>query len=243
MKVRKSAADVAIGICSVAHGDCESVVICPHRLLERRQVFTDCIHLLTLHEPGNELRLLSEVTVPGGSVDYFLLSVRNSRVVDFVGIELQTLDTTGSLWYERSVFLNRNGIHVKKSDLQKKSYGMNWKMSAKTILVQMHHKIQTFEHLNKHLVLVIQNCFWDYMSSEFNFSRVVGSRLGDPFHLHTYRLDTDNAIPLRLHERFSTDASGLAVCLGLNAEANVALDEIVKYLETRISDSSLLQLV
>ncbi|MGL4942905.1 MAG: hypothetical protein ACRC46_06920 [Thermoguttaceae bacterium] len=206
-------------------------------------MFTDCVHLLTLHEPGNELRLLSEVTVPGGSVDYFLLSVRNNRVVDFVGIELQTLDTTGSLWYERAMFVKRHGVSVKKSDLVEKSYGMNWKMSAKTILVQMHHKIQTFEHLNKHLVLVIQDCFHDYMTREFNFSHIVNSRLGDPLHIHTYQFDTNNAIPLRLHKRFSTDASGLAVCLGLNAEANVALDEIVKYLETRISDSSLLQLV
>lgn len=30
-------------------------------------------------------------------------------------------------------------------------------MTAKTTLVQMHHKIQTFEHVNKRLVLVTQD--------------------------------------------------------------------------------------
>lgn len=46
------------------------IMICPRRLLERRQVFTDCLHLLTTHEPGNELHVVPEVTVPGGSVDF-----------------------------------------------------------------------------------------------------------------------------------------------------------------------------
>jgi len=40
---------------------------------------------------------------------------------------------------------------------------MNWKMTAKTILMQVHHKVQTFEEINKHLVLVIQDHFMDYI--------------------------------------------------------------------------------
>lgn len=32
-----------------------------------------------------------------------------------------------------------------ENDFEKKS-GMNWKVTAKTVLVQIHHKIQTFEH-------------------------------------------------------------------------------------------------
>lgn len=40
---------------------------------------------------------------------------------------------------------------------------MNWKMTAKTILVQLHHKIDTFESISKHLVLVVQDYLLDYM--------------------------------------------------------------------------------
>src|SRR5438105_556805 len=53
------------------------MIICPFRLLERLQIFHDCVHLLKLHEPGNELRIVAEVAVPGGSVDYCLVSVRD----------------------------------------------------------------------------------------------------------------------------------------------------------------------
>lgn len=86
----------------MAHGRGESpVVICPHRLLERRKIFVDSFHLLSLHEPGNELHIVPEIALPGGSVDYFVVSVRKGKVRDFVGIELQTVDTTGTVWPER----------------------------------------------------------------------------------------------------------------------------------------------
>lgn len=113
IKVRKSRPEVSIGTCSVLHGRAKRpIVICPFRLLERRQVFTDCLHLLTVHEPGNELHIVSEVSIPGGSVDYFLASVRSGRAKDFVGVELQTLDTTGTVWPARRKFLQNAGVNV-----------------------------------------------------------------------------------------------------------------------------------
>lgn len=85
IKVRKSRPDISIGTCSVSYGAAKDpVIICPFRLLERKQIFTDCIHLLTTHEVGNELHIVTEISVPGGSVDYFLASVKNGKVKDFV---------------------------------------------------------------------------------------------------------------------------------------------------------------
>lgn len=140
-KIRKSQPEIAIGTCTVSYGKAP-IMICPQRLLERRQIFVDCLHLLTGHEPGNELHIVSEIAVPGGSIDYILASVRGDKVRDFVAIELQTLDTTGSVWPDRQRFVASQGIDVSPEDIaSSKSYGMNWKMTAKTILVQLHHKI------------------------------------------------------------------------------------------------------
>ena len=98
MKVRKSAPEISIGTCSVSHRRGKRpMVICPFRLLERNKVFVDCLHLLA-HEPGHDLHVVPEVAVPGGYVDYFLTSVDVDKVVDFVGVELQAMDTTGSVW-------------------------------------------------------------------------------------------------------------------------------------------------
>ena len=239
-KVRKSDPNTAIGSCAVLYGrDSEPVIICPTRLLERRQIFMDCFHLLTTHEPGNELHIVSEVSIPGGSVDYFLVSAKNGRVKDFVGIELQTLDTTGTVWPERQRLLrDLDIIRADDAEHSSKSFGMNWKMTAKTILVQMHHKAQTFEHVHKKLVLVIQDKFLDYMSREFKFDHLRNpAGIGDSIHMHSYsmNLQQDRSYKLSLQSRMGTDADGIALCLGLQAEARVELDQIIKVLEAKIS--------
>jgi hypothetical protein len=113
-KVRKSQPEISIGTCTVRYGrNNKDVIICPNRLLERKQVFTDCVHLLTLHEPGNEFHVVPEVSIPGGSVDYFLVSAKGGKVRDFVAIEFQTLDTTGTVWPERQRSLKSLGLPVR----------------------------------------------------------------------------------------------------------------------------------
>lgn len=247
IKVRKSSPEISIGTCSVKYGkDNQDIIICPHRLIEKRKIFVDCFHLLTLHEPGNELHIIPEVNIPGGSVDYFLASVADKKVKDFVGIELQTLDTTGTVWPERQRFItDLNLVEEPTEGYGDKPYGMNWKMTAKTILVQLHHKIQTFEHLNKHLVLVLQNHLLDYMKREFSFSHLSKMpKIGDPMHFHSYKMvfGEDKNYHLSLNERMSTDSAGMAAAMGLQAEAKVELELIIKSLESKISNATLFTL-
>ncbi len=213
-------------------------------MLERRQVFIDCLQLLTVHEPGNELHIVPEISVPGGSVDYFLVSARSGRVRDFAGVELQTLDSTGTLWPERRRFLHEKGLRVNRKDIDsRKGFGMNWKMSAKTVLVQLHHKIETFQHLNKHLVLVVQDCFLAYMKGQFAFGHVEGVRVGDPRHLHAYAVHGGaDGFRIDLKERLSTDKVGIARCLGFQESPRVESRELVAQIEAKMSDQTRFEL-
>lgn len=243
-KIRKSDPSTAIGSCTVLYGkEPAPIIICPNRLLERRQIFTDCLHLLTLHEPGNELHIVSEVAIPGGSVDYFLVSVKSGKVKDFVGIELQTLDTTGTVWPERQRLLRTLGVtRTDDGETSGKSFGMNWKMTAKTILVQMHHKIQTFEHVNKKLVLVVQDKLLDYMEREFKFDHLHNpAAIGDSMHLHAYRMKGQayQSYKLVMQSRLSTDTDGIGLCLGLQAEARIELEQIMHTLQAKLSATTL----
>ncbi|MBI1745055.1 MAG: hypothetical protein HYR55_00515 [Acidobacteria bacterium] len=245
LKVRKSQPHISIGTCSVRYGKGnDSIIICPFRLQERNQIFTDCLHLLTLHEPGNQLHVVTEIAIPGGSVDYFLVSARNSKIVDFVGIELQTLDTTGTLWPARERFLQEKGLLTRSEDtISNKGFGINWKMTAKTTLIQLHHKIETFENINKQLVLVIQDRFLKYMRKEFRFDHLQPARLGDPMHIHAYALEPSTATShLELKERISTDMKDISICLGMKATANVAVENIIRLLESKISHKTLFTL-
>lgn len=241
-KVRKNPPNDPIGTCTVQYGkDCKDLIICPNRLLERKQIFIDCLHLLTSHQPGNELHLIPEVSIPGGNVDYFLVSTdMNRKVKDFVGIELQALDTTGDVWPFRELALQELGM-IKNLSTPSKNFGINWKMTAKTILVQLHHKIDTFESINKHLVLVIQDYLLDYMMHEFNFGLINSQPLlGDSMHFHSYKLTkTGKNFKLVLDGRYSTDSKGVSELLGLKANPNLGFDEIAKLLETKISDTTI----
>lgn len=243
MKIRKGTPPVIIGTCSVRYGtdQAQDAIICPHRFLERRQIFIDCIHLLTLHEPGNELHVVRELSVPGGSVDYVLASVRQGRVIDFVGIEIQALDTTGSLWPERQRFLRSVGLQVPEDEVRG-AYGINWKMTAKTTLVQLHHKIETFEHVNRHLVLVLQQPLLEYMRGEFSFGHIEDAKLGDSMHFHAYSLQElpNKQHHLSLTSRISTDSNGIATSLGLQVSPRVELDVIIARVQAKISAQTLL---
>ncbi len=245
VKIRKSQPEISIGTCSALYGVGEerSAIICPHRFLERSQIFIDCLHLLRSHEPGNELHKVPEVAIPGGSVDYFLVSAKNGKVADFVGIELQAVDTTGTTWPARQQFLKSVGAKIPRRDEQSKSYGINWKMTAKTTLVQLHHKAETFQHINKHLALVLQNCLFDYMNGSFRFSHIEDAKLGDPIHFHIYAQDSIRTQPrLKLIGRKSTDTAGIALSLGLQATQKIELEVIVSALQAKMSDRTLLRI-
>jgi len=242
-KVRKSDPKTSIGTCTVFYGKPPApIIICPARLTERRKIFIDSLHLLTMHQPGNELHIVREVSIPGGSVDYFLVSVRAGKVQDFLGIELQALDTTGTVWPERQRFLKEMGIpQSDDAENSDKSYGINWKMTAKTILVQLHHKINTFEHINKKLVLVVQDELLKYMGREFNFAHLRNPPdLGDSMHIHAYQVteQPDGSFKIVMQSRLSTDANGIAACLGLQAEARVELKQILEALQAKISPTT-----
>ena len=167
---------------------------------------------------------------------------------DFVGIEMQSLDTTGSLWPERQRFLRENAIALGKDDQSAdatSSFGLNWKMSAKTILVQLHHKVRTFEEMGKHLVLVVQDHFLAYMQSEFQFAHINEALIGDAAQLHVYALEQatpDAACHLQLAVRLSTNANGIARSLGLQASHIMEIDEITKVILGKVSTETLLTL-
>jgi hypothetical protein len=120
---------------------------------------------------------------------------------------------------------------------------MNWKMTAKTILVQLHHKAETFELINKHLVLVLQDCLFGYMQREFQFNHVKDVKLGDSVHFHVYSIKKfSNQLRLDLTTRKSTDAKGIATSLGLQASPRVELEEIIATLQAKISEKTLISI-
>ena len=243
IKIRKSQPEVAIGTCCVSYGrEKRTLVICPNRLLKGGRVILDCTRYLRSQGPGDDLHVVPEVTLPGGSVDYFLVSVGGGSVSDFVGIELQALDTTGTVWPARQRFLRNAGLgQYGEERASSRSYGMNWKMTAKTTLVQLHHKVRTFEALGHRLVLVLQDELLSYLQKEFAFGHVGPASDDDPMQFHAYnvRPGDQTGSGLQLVERLSTDTDGVRRCLDLQTDARVDTDHLLNQLRRKLGPSTL----
>lgn len=229
-KIRKSDASQTIGACLLGHGN-RPLIICPRRLLEGDLIFRQCLPLL---KKGIEFRAVPEIRTPGGSVDYFLVSAgKQGKIIDFVGIELQSLDTTGTggIWSARQDCVNGA---VKASY----SHGINWKMSAKTILVQMLHKAPAMEALDKKLVLVVQEEFLAYIESEFTGSVFRKATLRDSVHFHTYSIvRSGSGWSLRTARQVSTSAAGVAELLMLGEKEELDEKTLIQRIQDKMKSS------
>ncbi len=237
-KTRKSQPEIAIGTCIVGYAG-NPVIICPHRFLQHRQIFQDVVPLLDHHQPSNQIHVIPEITLPGGSVDYFIVSVQADTIVDYLALEIQALDTTGSVWFSRQKMIREEiGIPV-EIPTNDSSYGINWKMTAKTILIQMHHKVETLELLGKKLVLVIQDVFFNYMQTEFSTQSLQEANRGNSAHFHIYTLN-ENFV-LQLMAQHSTTATGIERMLGRQKAADIPEEVLLQRLQLKMGKNTLLE--
>lgn len=240
-KTRKSGPSITIGTCTVGNRGAP-VVICPHRFLEQGKIFWDTISLLQQHQRGSSIHVVPNITVPGGNIDYFVASVQRSQVVDYLGLEIQTLDTTGTVWPVRQKLIRdllETPEELAKDD---RSYSMNWKMTAKTILMQLHHKAEMLELLGKKLVLVIQDVFYKYTVRVFSTASLTPADPSDPVHFHVYSMNQagDGTFSLDLSTRQSTTTTGVQQMLGRARDAEVAEEDLIHSIQSKINVATLL---
>jgi hypothetical protein len=226
VKQRKSDPIQTIGACSVKYQG-SSLIICPHRFIQHNQIFLDSIRLL---EPGLRYFVVPEVSMPAGSIDYFLIARRGEEIVDYAGIEIQALDTTGSgtIWQAREDLLQGQLAHSY-------NYGINWKMSAKTILVQLLHKASSFEALKKKLVLIMQKQFFEYLMREFQTDQLRLAKHNDSVHFHIYDVVlNESELQLSLYERLSTDVKGVERMLNFGRSSDILEQDIIERIKSKM---------
>lgn len=235
-KTRKSDPNMAIGTCSLCFAKIsQPILICPEPLTQNGSVFNDCLQFIANSIAGSDLYLVPEVSTAVGRIDYVLTAARGQLPVDFVAIELQTLDTTGSVWNSRQNMLLDHGYGVEKGVARSTDASLNWKMTAKTILTQLLQKAQLFSRMNKNLVLVCQSPLFEYMRSNFNFEGVRAADMRDVLHFHNYDyIPTEQGMKLQLASMFSASLEIVQNMLGQHKDKNQALQEFNASLAMRL---------
>ncbi len=231
-KPRKSDPTQTIGACVLQYGE-QYIVICPERFLQDEQVFLSVVPLL---RKGTRYAAVPEVRVPGGSVDWFVVSLRDDDVVDYAGVEFQALDTTAT----GHVWTARNDLSKGKM-AEDYAFGLNWRMSAKTILVQMLHKAPTFDSLGKKIVLAVQRPFFEYIRREFASDHLVPAVPRHAVHFHTYDcLCINDRLRLSLASKWSCSLEGLELMLKQSARPEISEAEVIAAIKARLPRARLL---
>ncbi|WP_049970370.1 NotI family restriction endonuclease [Haladaptatus cibarius] len=210
-KKRRKSEGESIGTCSVGYrgqGQTEFKphCICPHRF-ETPEVLNE---IESLFVDDGEYFVTPEVPLQGTSIDYVAgKRADDGSVIDFAGVEIQALDTTGSVWNHREAYFDDD----LDMEAVSKNYGINWAMSlTKTMMQQAYKKGQTFGEWGENLIFLVQDVSIDYIRNNYDASGLRSIRKDDPVHFYSYRLDynteTDD-YEWTIDEKLSADIDGV----------------------------------
>lgn len=189
-KKRRKSEGESIGTCSVGYrgrgqAEYKPHCICPHRF-ETDEILGDVEELLT---DAGEYFTTPEVPLLGTSIDY-VAGKRDSsgKVIDFAGVEIQALDTTGSVWPYREAYYDDS----ESMDDTDGTFGINWAMSlTKTMMQQAFKKGKVFRDWDENLIFLVQDVSIDYIRDNYDDSGLRSARSDDPVHFYSYSLDYD----------------------------------------------------
>ena len=210
-KKRRKSAGESIGTCSVGYrgqgqAEYKPHCICPHRF-ETDEVLSE---VESLFVDEGEYFVTPEVPLQGTSIDYVAGKMADDgTVLDFAGVEIQALDTTGSVWNHREAYFDDD----EEMEDVSKNYGINWAMSlVKTMMQQAYKKGQTFGEWGENLIFLVQDVSIDYIRDNYDASGLRSARDEDPVHFYSYRLDynyeTEN-YEWQIDEKLSASIDGV----------------------------------
>jgi len=161
--------DYPFGVCS-AHVNDDEVALCPRRFLDGHTVFTDIAQ--HYFKTVNNILVFSEIRLEDvGSFDFVMVKHKpmSAEIEDFVAIEFQTGQTTGT-----GKLVQGLKDYLEGKSVTQKSYGFGlnlydiWKRSFTQIL----NKGVIMENWRKKIYWVVQEPVYKYFEARYNLQRL-----------------------------------------------------------------------
>ncbi|MCC4834967.1 hypothetical protein LMH66_20195 [Shewanella sp. 10N.7] len=247
---------VVYGTCSVTttFGDC---IICPNRIYENKyqslkkvaiDAFGSDIEFLTFEEfiprrfsvdecivalgqnSGKEVKLGNKL-----SMDWVLAKVKNGELIEYVGIEVQSIDITNNYrdnWYAYKN-LNENTTIIPRSE-----HGLNWANVHKRLIPQLIRKGLIYaksDLVSSGLYFVLPDIVYKKFEDVIgNDIPLVDHKAADVLTVHTYKL-SDNvehgaqrSILIERELRFELEEFSRRFISGANLPSGEELDNAVR---------------
>jgi len=171
---QKKAKRKSLPVCSVYVGS-TPVAVCPKRLLQA-PILEDVIKLCWKSKAPRraDCELVGEVKMEGfGNVDFTAISRKSDGSIhEFVSVEVQAIDTTGSYYPAFQALKNRKDLKVKPT------YGLNYDNVYKRYVTQLIRKGYYHHHWGTRIVGVMQDVVFDDIRSRYQF--LTTKNLADP---------------------------------------------------------------
>ena len=247
---------VIYGTCSVtsAFGDC---VICPNRLYERdyavlrsigKEVFDSSLdfymyeQFIPLREnmkscivalgqnSGREVKIGTNL-----SMDWVLAKIENGQLIEYVGVEVQSIDITGNY---RDAWHSYKNLTDQTQLIPSSGHGMNWANVHKRLIPQIIRKGLIYSRSN----LVKSGLYFVVPDIVYRkFEGIIGSDIPllaeggkDVLTIHTYELSPavkhgeQRTLILKRNLRFSLEEFSQRFISGPNLPSGLLLDAAVK---------------
>ena len=247
---------IVYGTCSVSspYGDC---VICPNRLYENnyeilraivketfgenlsffmyeqfipvREKVKSCIVALGQNS-GKEVKIGTSL-----SMDWVLARIENGKLIEYTGVEVQSIDITGNY---RDSWHSYKNISPETSVIPSSEHGMNWANVHKRLIPQIIRKGTIYSRSNfvKHgLYFVVPDIvyckFEDIIGHDIPLLEKGGK---DVLTIHTYELSPfkkhgeQRTLLMKRNIRFSLDEFSQRFIAGPNLPKGEQLDDAVK---------------
>jgi len=247
---------VIYGTCSVTStfGDC---VICPNRLYERdyavlrsigkevfdssldfymyeqfiplREIMKSCIVALGQNS-GKEVKIGTNL-----SMDWVLAKIENGQLIEYVGVEVQSIDITGNY---RDAWHSYKNLTGQTPIIPSSGHGMNWANVHKRLIPQIIRKGLIYSRSN----LVKSGLYFVVPDIVYRkFEGIIGSDIPllaeggkDVLTIHTYELSPavkhgeQRTLILKRNLRFSLEEFSQRFISGPNLPSGLQLDAAVK---------------
>lgn len=158
----KAASATPLPVCSVFRGG-RQVIICPKRLLER-DVIDDVIDSCWTAAAPVHKAIASEVQLGDfGNVDFVVADVDGSNVENFISVEAQAVDVTGS--YRPAYDALVAGAMLTRAP----TFNLNWDNVYKRYVTQLIRKGFYHHHWDTKMVALMQDDVYKYIYNKFPF--------------------------------------------------------------------------
>lgn len=187
----------------------ELVCVCPKRFFEP-DLINDIIKHCWPGAPPDNPQLAHEIKMAGfGNVDFVIADIdeQTGDVRNFVSVEIQAVDITGTYEPAYSAIINREPEVVTD-----KSYGFNWANVRKRFITQLITKGFYHHHWQSRIVAVLQSTLYDEIRKHIPFAESSLKESNILFMLYEYKLHPEGgerAIRLEFDRVVGTTHSNL----------------------------------